>query len=246
MLLNDGKFDVSRKVLTILILALVGLAAYLPFRIYEIWNGINGNYSREISVDGDGKAYVIPDTAEVTLGVTTDAKTSDVAIQENTKKINAVMEVLKKFNIDKKDIQTTGYYLNPKYDMRSEISGYTLNQTLLMKTKDFTKVGDILVASAKAGANVVGGISFTKDDLEAAKSEARAIAIAKAKEKAKSIADQAGFKLGKMVNYYEYYNYPYQDYGKGGGDMGGGAVPVIEPGQNEITITASLTFKLSY
>lgn len=243
MLPNENKFDVSRKVLVILILALVGLAAYLPFRIYEIWNGINGNFSREISVDAEGKAYVVPDTAEITLGVTTDGKTADVTIQNNTKKINAVIAVLTKAGVDKKDTQTTSYYLNPKYDMDGNQSGFTLNQNLLIKIRDFTKIGDILVTSVKAGANVVGGISFTKDDLEVAKSEARAIAISKAKEKAKSIADQAGFKLGKMVNYYEYSNTPYMDYGKGGG---GGASPMIEPGQNEISLTATLTFKLSY
>ena len=243
--------DVSKRVFIMLIVFLVGLLGFWSFRMYEIFRNSNGNYAREISVDSIGKAYVLPDVAEITLGVNTEAKTSDAAIADNTKKMNAVIEAIAKFNIDKKDIQTTGYYLNPKYnwteDKGSVQDGYTLDQTILVKVRDFAKVGEILAATTKAGANVVSGVNFTNDDLEKAKTEARTIAIAKAKEKAKAIAEQAGLKLGKMVNYYEYTDTPY-DYGKGGMMMaeggGGAAVPVIEPGQKEVALTVTLTYKL--
>lgn len=250
---NDNHLDVSKRVFIMLVVFLVGLLGFWSFRMYEIYNTSNGNYAREISVDAEGKAYVLPDVAEITLGVNTEAKTSDIAIKENTKKMNAVMAALATFTIDKKDIQTTGYYLNPKYnwtqDKGSVQDGYTLDQTILVKVRDFAKVGDILAATTKAGANVVSGINFTNDDLEKAKSEARSIAIAKAKEKAKGIAEEAGLKLGKMVNYYEYLNAD-GDYGKGGMMMaeggGGGGVPspVIEPGQKEVVLSVTLTYKL--
>lgn len=251
---HDGKLDVSKRVFIMLVVFLVGLIGFWAFRMYEIYRNANGNYAREISVDAEGKAYVLPDVAEITLGVNTEAKTSDGAIAENTKKMNAVMTELAKFNIDKKDIQTTGYYLNPKYnwteDKGSVQDGYTLDQTVLVKVRDFTKVGEILAATTKAGANVVSGVNFTNDDLEKAKSEARAIAIEKAKEKAKAIAEQSGLKVGKMVGYYEYMTSPYDYYGKGGmymaegGGMSESAAPVIEPGQKEVALTVTLTYKL--
>jgi len=252
--MGTEKLDVSKRVFIMLIVFLVGLLGFWSFRMYEIYRNSNGNYAREISVDAEGKAYVLPDVAEITLGVTTEAKTSDVAIADNTKKMNAVIEAIAKFNIEKKDIQTTGYYLNTRYNWTesqgSVQDGYTLNQTILVKVRDFAKVGDILAATTKAGANVVSGVNFTNDDLEKAKTEARAIAIEKAKEKAKAIAEQAGLKIGKMVNYYEYMTSPYDYYGKGGMYMaeGGGvsesAAPVIEPGQKEVALTVTLTYKL--
>jgi len=251
--MGTEKIDVSKRVFIMLVVFLVGLLGFWSFRMYEIFRNSNGNYAREISVDAEGKAYVLPDVAEITLGVNTEAKTSDAAIADNTKKMNAVMEAIAKFNIDKKDIQTTGYYLDPKYNWTeaegSVQDGYTLDQTILVKARDFAKVGDILAATTKAGANVVSGVNFTNDDLEKAKTEARTIAIEKAKEKAKAIAKQADLKLGKMVNYYEYMTSG-ADYAKGGMYMaegGGGAVaaaPVIEPGQKEVALTVTLTYKL--
>lgn len=252
--MTENKWDISQRIFIIVIVFLVGLLGFWGFRMYEIWNSAHGNYAREISVDGIGKTYVIPDIAEVTLGVTTDAATSDEAVKQNTKKINAVMEALNSFKIEKKDIQTTGYYLNPKYnwtqDKGSVQDGYTLNQTILVKVRDFAKVGEILAKTTKAGANTVGGVNFTIDDPEKGKAEARAEAIKKAKAKALVIADQAGLSLGDVVNYYEYGD-AYLSYGKGGYAMaegGGGGemavVPVIEPGQNEVNMTVNLTYKL--
>lgn len=250
----ENKWDVTPRMFILVIVFLVGLLAFWGFRMYEIWNSAHGNYAREITVEGNGKTYVIPDVAELTLGVTTDAATSDEAVKQNTKKINAVMEALNSFKIDKKDIQTTGYYLEPKYnwtqDKGSVQDGYTLDQTILVKVRDFTKVGEVLAKTTKAGANTVGGVYFTIDDPEKGKAEARAQAIEKAKAKAETIADQAGLSLGDVVNYYEYGGSDY--YGKGGYAMaeggGGGemaAAPVIEPGQSEVNLTVSLTYKLN-
>jgi len=251
----EGKHDVSQRMFVLLLVFLVGLMGFWAFRMYEFWNNAHGNYTREITVDGSGRSFVVPDVAEVTLGVTTDAATSDAAVTANTKKVNAVMDALKTFKIDAKDIQTTGYYLNPKYkyspDGTSSNDGYTLNETVLVKVRDFTKVGEILAVSTKAGANTVGGVNFTVDDAEKGRAEARAQAIEKAKAKAAIIADQAGFSLGDLVNYYESPGaMPYYD-AKGGyapmaAEGGGGVVnsPQISAGQQEVNMTVNLTYKL--
>jgi uncharacterized protein YggE len=256
MIDRESKLDISPRLMVLVVAFLVGLLGFWVFRMVEIYKTVTGtNPPPSISVEAEGKGYIIPDVAEVTLGVTTDAKTSESAIKDNTKKMNAVMAEITKLGVDKKDIQTTSFYLNPKYnwtqDQGSIQDGYTLTQQVLVKVRDFAKIGDLLATTTKAGANMVGGINFTVDDLEKAKTDARTQAIAKAKEKAKEIAKQSGLDLGEVINYYEYQS-NYYDYGKGGGGYamaeGGGspsAAPIIEPGQQEVDLTVTLTFKLN-
>lgn len=229
----------------------VVLCLFWLFRIYEIWTNISGGYVREISVEGEGSAYVVPDTAVISLGVNTKGETSAAVVEENTANMNAVLEAIKAQGIAEEDIKTTGYYLSPSYEYDENgnytETGYTLDQTVEVRLTDFEKIGSLISASSTAGANYVGGVEFTVDNPDAAKAEAREEAIARAKDKAEQIAEQSGLKLGDLVSYYEY---SYSDGGKGGYyDYGESmetyaAMPSIEPGEEEITLTVTLSYQI--
>ena len=251
-------FDLSKRVFMLVAVFVVGLFAFWGFRIYEIWQAVEGEYPHELTVEGTGSAYVVPDVAKISIGVTTEGETSGDVVTENAEKMDAVMAVLENLEIEKKDIKTTGYYLNPKYNWSerdgSYQDGYELRQTLEVKLADFEKVNQVLSQSTAVGANVVGSVSFEVDDLEAVKAEAREEAIQVAKNKADQIAEISGLDLGKLLNYYEYSN-NYYDYGKGGGGMAISESSVfaideelpsisIEPGEQEVTLNVSLTYKI--
>ena len=256
MIDDTKKLEVSNRVFVLLIAFLIGLAGFWGFRIYEIWTGATGNYAREISIEATGKAYATPDIAVVNLGIEAKGKTAGAAVKEGTKIMNSVNDELVKLGVDKKDIKTVSYYLSPNYNWTqtegSKQEGYVLNQSVNVKVRDLEKVGDIIAKATSLGANTVGDLSFTVDDEEKAKDEARKDAIEKVKAKAKLMAEQAGFKLGNAVSYYEYA--PYDDYGKGGGvvyatsEMGGGGseVPQISAGEQEIQLTVSMSYRLYY
>lgn len=250
---TNGKWDISNRMFVLVLLLLIGVLGFWTMRGTEILNNIRGNYPREISVDAQGKGYVIPDVAVVNLGVTTKGKTSEETVAENTKKINEVMKVIKDLGVEDKDIKTVGYYLNPSYNWTekegSVQDGYELSQTLEVKIRDFDKVGDLISKVTTAGANTMGGVNFTADDTEKAKADARKEALAKAHEKAKLIEEQTGLKFGKVLSYYEYD--ATDQYGKGGYSMvaaegGGGmeAAPTIQPGQQEIILNVTLTYRI--
>ncbi|MEK9209262.1 MAG: SIMPL domain-containing protein [Patescibacteria group bacterium] len=219
--------------------------------------------NRNFFVAGEGKVVAVPDVAELTFGVLTEGGKNLGELQkENSEKINKVIAFLKENNIEEKDIKTQYYNISPRYQYFScpfplagesvacppaEIVGYSINQNVLVKIRDLSKVGDVLAGVVKKGANNVSGPNFTVDDPTELQNKAREEAISKAKQKAQAIAKSAGFRLGKLVSISENsfpQPMPYMmesAFGKGGGPE---ISPSIEPGSQEITANVSLTYEI--
>jgi uncharacterized protein YggE len=214
--------------------------------------GQSTQYKNTISVSGEGKVLAKPDIGQVSLSVLSQAKTVAAAQKDNTEKMNKISKALKEMEIKEEDLKTTNYSIYPQYQYtsgRSVIIGYEVSQTLEVKIRDLDKVGDILGKAAAAGANQVGSLSFTFDDLEKLRSEARQEAIDNAKSKAQDLAKSLGISLGKVVSFSEsssdgsvpvpLYSSAKDDYG-----IGGGAAPDIQTGQNEIQIVVNLSYEI--
>ncbi len=203
-----------------------------------------------LTVSAEGKVRLTPDLAVIQAGVETIQQTAVESQKENSKKMNKVIEAIKNKGVEKKDIQTTNYNLEALYDWTEKgriFKGYQTNQSVTARIKDLNKIGEILEAANLAGANQIGGIQFTFNDLESLKKQAAQEAIIKAKEKAKALARSANIRLGKLISLSEsssdIYPQPYYASEKGGMG-GGGAAPDIEAGEEEITSQATLTFEI--
>lgn len=246
-------FDISKRFLILLIVFVAGLFVFWGFRIAEILYEMQGGYPRELSVDGQGIAYIKPDLATVSVGVSTEGKTSEAVSKENNEKMNAVMAALEKLGVEEKDIQTTNYFLGPKYNWNEEQGnfqdGFRMEQNLDVRVRDFDLVNQVVQGVTDAGANVVGGVRFSVENPESAKTEARKEAVAAAKEKAKSIAEATGFKLKKLVNYYEWTDgtvmrTAVSSYGMGGEEAFIEPKADIAPGEDKVTINVTLTYRI--
>ncbi len=207
-------------------------------------------YKNTINISGEGKVLAAPDIGQVSLSVISDAKTVAAALRDNTTKMNKVTKSMKDSGIKEEDMKTTNYNISPRYQYlsgKSEIIGYEVSQTLEVKIRDLDKVGGILEKAAAAGANQVGSLSFTFDDVEKLKVEARQKAIDNAKTKARDLAKSLGMSLGKIVSFTESSSgfvpqpmYSREGYGIGGG----GATPDIQTGQNEIQANVVLAYEI--
>ena len=230
---------------------IVGVLVFFVGQMVYQYKLLEQQNVNQVTVSGEGKVYAKPDVAIVSLGVTIQGLTvTDVTIK-NTDKMNAVIEAIKNLKIDEKDIQTTNYNLTPLYNWTEQqgriFQGYTLDQNVQVKIRDFTKIGDVLSGATTKGANLVGDLQFTIDNPEQFKEQARAKAIAQAKANAQNLAKESGVKLGKLINVYESSSpYPvmYNSMAKGGGVAESALVPVIQPGQQEIDITINLTYQV--
>ena len=74
-----------------------------------------------ISVSGTGDAYAIPDVATFSFTVNDTEKVVADAQAKVTTKINAAMTAVEGQGVDKKDIQTTYYSINPNYEYQNAV-----------------------------------------------------------------------------------------------------------------------------
>lgn len=201
-----------------------------------------------ISFFGEGRIFTKPDIALMTLSVVTEGKNVGDVQDKNTKKMNSVIDFLKKFSVEEKDIKTTNYNLYPRYNYEltrvPQIIGYEISQSLEVKIRNLDKVGEILAGSVNAGVNQVYSLYFKVDKDEEIKANARALAIENARKKAQETAAQLGVKLGKLISFNEGAEYPYPVYRGVEGMGGGGETPNIQIGENEILVTVTLVYEI--
>src|SRR3989338_4711600 len=200
-----------------------------------------------INVSGEGEVFAVADTA-----------TFSVTVREKAKEVKDAQDAA-----TEKDIKTLDYSVNPDYEWsqgacpqggycpgKQVLIGYQVSQTLSVKVRDTKKAGDLLSGVGSRGATEVSGLSFTIDDEEALKAEARDKAIAQAKEKAKVLAKSLGVSLVRVVGFYENEGgMPIYGYGMGGDErmMAGSApkaAPQIPAGQNKIVSNVSVTYEI--
>jgi uncharacterized protein len=232
---------------TTIIVGILILSFSLLWFVYEYSKTRPG--LRTFSVSGEGKEIVVPNIAEIRIGVISEGKDLTALQKENSEKMNRIINFLKEKGIDEKDIQTENYLVSPKYDYSKppyKIIGYTINQNLKVKIRDLSKIGEVLSQAVNYGANNVSGPNFTVDDKEVYLEKAREKAIKNAKEKAEKIAKIAGFRLGKIVGIQEsvpseFYPVMFKAMPESAPEI---SQPQIEPGFREIKVQVNITFEI--
>ena len=246
-----NKIEPPKKMITLATILVISIVGFLILKTVYNFQTLPQNYPQEIIISGEGKVFVKPDVALVSLGVKTEAQKSVDAVNRNNEKMNLIIKAIKDLGVDEKDIKTSAYNLYPVYDYPTTgrvFKGYSLDQQISVKIRNFDKISDILDKATSGGANNIGDLQFTVDDLEKVRADAREKAIEQAKEKALVLANQAGLKIIKLINVSEGYQPSLQPmYGMGSGINAMEKVniaPSIQPGQSEINTTVYLTYRV--
>jgi uncharacterized protein len=190
----------------------LGAYAYVTLKQNAEWGG-----PMTINVSGKGEVMAKPDIAQFSFSVRGEGVDAAAAQGASAEKINAVTALLKENGIEDKDIKTEGYNLTPKYKYEQKpclygsycppgeqiADGFEVYQSITVKVRDIEKAGALLSGVGDKGATDISGLTFTIDDEDALKDEARKLAIADAKAQAEVLAESLGVKIVKMVSYYE-------------------------------------------
>lgn len=247
--MDDSTHAGHRPVATLLVAVVLG-GSYIAGQYVR-----TQEYSKPtISVQGEGKVNAVPDIAELNFGVQTGRrKTAQGAMEHLGNKMNAINKAVLAAGVEEKDIMTQNLWMNPSYDYfegkRIE-SGFEASQNLRVKVRDIASLTAVLDAAVTKGANQVGGVSFTVDEPDALRAEARAMAIKDAQEKAAMLAADLGKTLGKFKGYNEGGMVSPQPYARmdmmmESTGMGGGGAPPVPVGEQEIHANVMLMFELN-
>lgn len=206
---------------------------------------------RTLSVSGTGQANLAPDIAYIYVGVHTENPTAAAAVTENNTQTQAVIQAIKDFGIDEKDIRTTNFSIYPqdKFDPQTGTptgdKTYVVDNTVYVTVRKLDQLGDLLDTVVGAGANTVNSVQFDVADKADALKQARADAVKDAEAQAKSLAEAAGLSLGDIQSIGFFDSQPVFD-GKGGGGAvaaEAAAVP-IQPGQLTFTVTVNISYAI--
>jgi hypothetical protein len=160
---------------------------------------------RSLALAGHGEVRVAPDVAVVTLGVTSQGESAAAALGANTAAMQAVFAALKSAGVADKDVQTSGFSVQPRYDYGSggtapRLAGYEVANTVTVTVRRLDGLGDLLDRVVAAGSNQIHGIQFLLARPDAAADEARRLAVEDARRKAKLYAAAAGLRLGEVLS----------------------------------------------
>jgi uncharacterized protein len=145
----------------------------------------------------------VPNVAVFSTGVESKALKAREAIRLNADKMQGVINQLKAQGISETDIQTSGLSLTKEYTYlasgKSRFKGYLVNNSVTVKLRDLSKLGDMLDLLATQGSNEFSGPAFDLENDAAASTTARDKAWAMADAQARYHAKKAGYSNVRVV-----------------------------------------------
>jgi uncharacterized protein YggE len=218
-----------------------------------------------ISVSGEGEVMAVPDIATISVNITKTASTTKEAQSLLNDLITKTLTYLKDKKIADKDIKSEYGGVTPKYSYVIEpcnpslypcpgtrdnykVVGYIATQSITIKVREVDSANDVRTGLATLGITDISGPTFSIDDQDGLKAQARALAIKDAKEKAKALAKELGVNLGEISSFSENSGGGYPMYGLSSKSMMADSAslpaPELPKGENKITSNVTISFEI--
>jgi len=166
-----------------------------------------------LTVHGHGEVAAVPDLAVVRLGASVQTSEADRAQQQVNQIMQRTLKALRALGMAEKDLQTVGLALNPVYSKPERVKttevegphivGYRASNTIQIRLEDLSRVGEVIDAGIRSGANNLQGVSFDIRDGRRYRIQALQMAAQDAMEKAGAIAGAMGLRLGDVLEVQE-------------------------------------------
>jgi hypothetical protein len=162
----------------------------------------------KLTVRGQSELNKPADQLRLQVGVVTEAPQAESALGDNSRKMQSVVEALKKAGLGAGEYETGSFSLQPVYsqrpravtdDWQPKIVGYRASNTLNVRTKKLDMAGKLIQAANDAGANSIDSISFDLADPRTHRAEAIAAAAANARSDAAALAQAADLRLVRII-----------------------------------------------
>jgi hypothetical protein len=248
------------------ILMIMGIVFLLVLTIYTLFAIQNTSKSTKylgsssgdntINVSETGTVYAVPDVALVTFTTITEATTIDSALTNNSDKVNAIIDFLKRQQVQEADMKTLDFNIYPQYEWQTKgvdltvyplgkrvIVGYEAVESVEVTMRDNDQIGRNIQGSLEAGASQVSGLTFIISKENELKKQAREQAITNAKAKGEEIAKNLKVTLGEPVSFTESYSTPVYS-STAAATSGSGSNMQIVVGENKIQVTVNVSYEI--
>jgi len=210
--------------------------------------GVDGvEPDRTISVGGTGTVTIVPDVADLHVGVVVQrTKVADARAAAATA-MEGVVAALRAAGVAERDIRTTTLSLQPVYDYNSngaapKITGYELRNGVVATIRDLDRLAEAVDGALVAGGTTLDGITFRVDDPSAAEDQARTQAMKQARARADALASAAGVSIIGVASISEQSSPTPWPVPYAGALRADEAATPILPGTSDITVSVSVVY----
>ncbi|MGO9647946.1 MAG: SIMPL domain-containing protein [Terriglobales bacterium] len=154
-----------------------------------------------IYVSADGKFEANPDTAVVQFNISAQQNKSRDAYDRASQAAEQVRQILRSNGIDPKTAEIGAFSIQPIYDYsnsKPKLVAYRVNAEVTLKLKDFTKVAPIVQQFSDMDVTGNQSVSYTLEEMDAAKTKAVEDAYRRARLSAAAVAQAGGRTLGDL------------------------------------------------
>jgi uncharacterized protein len=154
-----------------------------------------------IYVGADGKYESAPDTALVQFNISAQEETAKAAYDRASQATEQIRRILRSNGIEPKAAEIGFFSLDPVYDYRSpkrKLIAYRVNSSVSLKLRDFSRIAPIISQLSDLDVTANQSISYTLDNMDAAKLKATEDAYRRARAEAEAVARAAQRALGEL------------------------------------------------
>ena len=205
---------------------------------------------KTIIVHGTSTINLKADYGSINLGVSTKGATVAEAQAANKEAMDKVIAAIRNQGVAEEDVTTSSFNVYPNYDYQyskltegDAVSGYQVDNMLMVTVRDLNKISVVLDAAMSAGANQSYGITFSSSKQAEAYDEALKAAVKDGARKAGLLAASMEKTLGGLVTMEEK-EYSYNLYGGSAtykAEDAAAGTPILS-GQIAVNATVTLTY----
>lgn len=171
--------------------------------------GENPQELAKLQVRGEALLEVPADEIRLSIGVSTSGTTADAVLEENSRVLKRVEKALREAGLEKGEYSTGHFNLQPSRsprprtaepDWRPEIVGYTVQNSLQIKSSKLDLAGKWIETASRAGANEIGQLLFGLANPRKHREVAIQSATEHARADARALADAAKVKLVRILD----------------------------------------------
>ncbi len=154
-----------------------------------------------VYVGADGRFESAPDTAQVQFNIAAQEETAKAAYDRASKNAEQIRQILRSNGIDPKAAEIGFFSIQPVYDWKTakrKLVAYRVNASVSLKLRDFSKIASILQQLAEGDITESQSVSYTLENIDAAKVKAVEDAYRRARANAEAVARSGGRVLGEL------------------------------------------------